>query len=178
MFTVGVMSVKNQGKVKRIAPSILSLIHCLITMQCKDPKENVFLDRFLTAPSRLLRQLRLDYYISLFNDSAITADISPDENVNENHRKVALDVADIVLTQHKPDEFVDYNADLEIVDGLSTITVDQLFNSSEIAIARWREYINRNSHVKANMENRKVELEEKKKAKDKLRAIELRPKSM
>ena len=31
-----------------------------------------------------------------------------------------------MLTQHKPDEFVDYNADLEIVDGLSTITVDQL----------------------------------------------------
>mgnify|MGYP006872290022 FL=1 len=83
-----------------------------------------------------------------------------------------------MLTQHKPDEFVDYNADLEIVDGLLTITVDQLFNSSEIAITRWREYINRNSHVKANMENRKVELEEKKKAKDKLRAIELRPKSM
>ena len=180
-FLLGVMSSKNQGKVKRISPSILSLIQSLITMQFKGAEDeeilNVFLDRFLSISSTTLQQLRLDYYISIPNDSAITADLSPDESTNDKYRSIALYITQILLTRHKPDEYeVDETGSMKLNDNQGFVTVEELLNSSEVALTKWREYVNRNSQVRSNMDDRIIELEEKKKATEKLRAIEARPK--
>ena len=181
-YILGAVSSKNRGKLKRISPSILMLIHTLITMQFKGPDDeemtNIFLDRFLSISSVTLRQLKLDYYISLSENSTMTADMHPDEGVHESYRNAALDIAEILLTQHKPDEcdLVDHENSGCNDDNQGFVTIAELLNYSDTASNKWMEHVNRHSHVRSNMEDRQTELQEKKKATEKLRAFERRPK--
>lgn len=63
LYWTGVMSSKHTGKLKRICPAALALLHLIVDMTYDEGEDNIFYARYICTPLSQLRKINFDRHV-------------------------------------------------------------------------------------------------------------------